>query len=161
MMLIRTVSARGPTRKASSDIMYSPSSSNRPEPLPLEGVATASLKRVKRDASSCSPRLTQSARARLGGAGIVVPPLLSFADSQDALTDALSSAALTRSVAVAPLPRSARTALNVRSVAPTARPVQPLQPRGAVRSGRAGVGQLALYSSTSSHRGVVLGRFGV
>jgi hypothetical protein len=133
-------------------MIYSPS--NWPEPLPREGLASASLKRAKHGVGGSGPRLTQSARARLG---VVRAPLLSFADSQDTLTDVLSSVSLTRSVAVAPLPSSARTALHVRSVAPPARPVQPREKAG--QPGRAAV-QLDLYSNTPVHRGVVLGSFG-
>jgi hypothetical protein len=150
-----TASAR-PTQKPVPSIMYSPGSYSRPEPLPRSSLAAA--------------RLTQSARARLGGGpgsarsrGIAVAPLLSFADSQDTLTDALSSTSLSRSVAVAPLPTSARTSLNVRSVAP---PLRPVQPKGSKRrqGGRGGGlvemrrrDQLALYSETDLHKGIVLG----
>lgn len=158
---IRSGSARRPSPKAAaSNIIYSPSPSNRPQPLPREGLATATLKGFTSGSNASSPRLTQSARARLGGTAVGVAPLLSFADSQDTLTDVLTSASLTRSVAVAPLPLSARTALKVRSVAP---PPRPLQFRA--RSGRpapSGGVKLALYdySDTPVHQGAILGSFG-
>ena len=101
--------ARTP-RQIKPRVFYSPGSAmrSRPEPLPRGGLADKKV---------------QSARARLGGGSA---PLLSFADSQDNLTDVLSSSSLSRSIAVAPLANSHRTALKLRSVAPPARPVQPM-----------------------------------
>ena len=91
---VAAVSPRASPRRLMSDadVIYCPGSGARPEPLAHGGSAAAAM--------DTQPPVVQP----LGGVGSAGRPALSFADSQDSLADITSSSALSRSVAVAPLP---------------------------------------------------------
>ena len=119
---VAAVSPRASPRRLMSDadVIYCPGSSARPEPLAHGGSAAAVM--------DTQPPVVQP----LGGVGSAGRPALSFADSQDSLADITSSSALSRSVAVAPLPTYIKS--RQKSRAPPPRAVVPMAKPGGLGS---------------------------